>query len=241
MSITFNETSSDDFGMLMQNELVFKTIERDMETVKVPGRDGVILLDNDRDEPLDFPLVFLMKKTIHFDTIEEQIHAVRGWLSGKTGYHYLTWIGEPKHSYRARINGATTVRRRNSRLAYVDAPFEFHPRKFLTTGLVEKTITNNSILTGQGSLNALPIIRITGTGNVTLTINGKNLVLQNVTGGVIVDCELETVTNLTGTASMMQHLYSYPFPFLVPGDNYISWTNPSQFSVAMIPRWGDKA
>ena len=240
MSITFDGKSSEEYGLKMQNELRFETIERDMEVVKVPGRDGVVLLDNDRNETVSFPISFLMVRHPHFQTIEEQISACKIWLSANPAFSLFKWVGEPYHTYHARINGRSSFRRRNSRLAYVDVPFEFMPIKFLDDGLEEGTVLNNAIFVVKGSIPAKPIIKLTGTGNVNLTIKGKVLALKNVTGGVIVDCDLETVTNLSGTVSQMQNLYSYPFPNLVPGDNLISWDNAG-FTVTMIPRWGDPA
>ncbi|MCL2676247.1 MAG: phage tail family protein [Streptococcaceae bacterium] len=238
MSVKFNNKNLTDFGLALRSEIKFLSAQKQIEEVKVAGRDGLVLLDRDRLESIDFPLSFLMTfNPRNYSNIEKQIYEAKDWLSNMTGFRPFEWAGDIENQYLARIVGQTSITRRNPRVAFFEVPFQFQPNKFVKTGLAERTLFNGESVVNAGRLPALPIIRITGTGNITLNIGEKDFVLKNLTDGAVIDCENQTVTNLSGTESVMQLVNTYPFPSIPLGTSVVEWNTQPNFSVSIIPKW----
>jgi len=75
-----------------------------------------------------------------------------------------------------------------------------------------------------------PTIEITGTGNISITINSKSFNLKEIDGKYILDCKQKIIThNDLNASNKMQ----YDFPYLIPGNNSISYVgNVTEFKVA---------
>ena len=71
-----------------------------------------------------------------------------------------------------------------------------------------------------GTEKSLPYIKVTGTGAITLDINGRDF-LMNITDYIEIDSELGYTYR--GTAGMDDKVNG-ALPYLDPGANVISWT-----------------
>ena len=91
------------YGMEMQTELTIENAVRDIESVEVPGRDGVVLIDNDRYKDVPFSPKFLMWKKDTFESFEEQQNAVSNFLSASYGYSDMIIWNNSKYTYSARV------------------------------------------------------------------------------------------------------------------------------------------
>ena len=79
--------------------------------------------------------------------------------------------------------------------------------------------------------NAKPLIEITGTG--TITINDSEMVLDENTSSVIVDCEMEDAYE--GTINRNGNLHvTNGFPVLKAGENTVVVEG---CSIKLTPRW----
>lgn len=101
-----------------------------------------------------------------------------------------------------------------------------------------KTMTAGGTILNTGSQLALPVIKIFGTGDVTLTINGIPFVIKNIVGHIILDTGLmlayKEVTGLV--TSENSKIYTRNYPFFRKGSNTISWTG-TVTKVEIEPRW----
>ena len=104
-----------------------------------------------------------------------------------------------------------------------------HFREAIFRGPIEEgTITNPT------NYDALPLIRIVGSGDCTLTVNGKIVTLTDNDSGITLDCETKRAYNgVTPKDSGM----TGDFPVLIPGENTISWTGSGVTQVNITPRW----
>ncbi|GFH42746.1 hypothetical protein Hs30E_12970 [Lactococcus hodotermopsidis] len=239
MSITYRgKNAKAVYGLEILDDLTFENAARDVEVVEIAGRDGEIIIDNGRYKSVNATMSFVMWRNLDFETFENQINAIKNWLSLAFGYSNLLWSAEPDYTYSARVDGNVTIKPVNETRATVEVRFIFAPVKFLTSGLNVQSLSNNVAFASKGNISAKPLLTLTGTGNVTLKINGKDFILKNITGGIIIDCEKMTATNLDKNQSQMDKVYSWPMPVLKVGTNTISWDN-SSFSVTIVPRWGD--
>ena len=225
------------FGLEMLTELTIENAVRDIETIEVPGRDGVILIDNDRYKGVAFSPKFIMWKKDTFVSFEEQQNALTNLMTGSYGYSEMTILGNSNYTYMARVVDEVRITLDDEVSAEVEINFSLKPIKYITSGLDTVDLVNGAILNNIGKVPSNPMILLIGTGNVTLTIGSKTVVFKNITDGVVVDLEHKTVTNLDKNSPKWETLYTWPLPSLPVGSNKISWDN-SSFKISMIPRWG---
>ncbi|MDN5440476.1 MAG: phage tail protein [Lactococcus lactis] len=241
MSTVWSGKDLNDFGMRLLAELKFDGAERDIDEIEIPGRDGVVVRDNQRFNPVIQNFGFTISLLKEKSNLEAQIKEAQAFISGIYGFKDFSWEGEPNYIYKAKVDGKSSTTRNNPWIASVDVPVKLFPMKYLKdTYSKARTLKSGEAFQSKGTQIAYPIITLTGTGNVTLTVNGKSFILKNVTGGVVIDCENQVVTDLAKKNSQMDKVYSYPFPALKIGSNTISWDN-SAFTGTIIERWCELA
>ncbi|MGO2981614.1 MAG: hypothetical protein ACTID1_00415 [Pseudolactococcus laudensis] len=234
--IEFNGIKSEAVGLRLLGKAEFSQAQRDITEVVVPGRDGIVLISNERLEKINQNFSFHLKR-IGSNTLEQQMQVVKEWLDRPKGaFSSFLWEADELYQYQGRFISATYSRENNLFMA-VDITFQFQPIKFLKAGLNPATVTNGSTLKNIGKVVSKPVITLTGTGNVMLTINSKIYVFKNINGGIVVDSENEVVTSLDGYQPQWDKAYTWPLPVLGLGDSKISWDN-SAFKVSVTPRWG---
>lgn len=234
--IEFNGIKSEAVGLRLLGKVEFSQAQRDITEVVVPGRDGIVLISNERLEKINQNFSFRLKR-IGSNTLEQQMQVVKEWLDRPKGaFTSFLWVADELYQYQGRFISATYSRENNVFMA-VDITFQFQPIKFLKAGLNPVTVTNGSTLKNIGKAVSNPVITLTGTGNVALTINTKSYVFKNVNGGIIVDSENEVVTSLDGYQPQWDKAYTWTLPVLGIGNSKISWDN-SAFKVSVTPRWG---
>ncbi len=84
-----------------------------------------------------------------------------------------------------------------------------------------------------GNVPSEPIITVTGSGEITLMINGTIIELSDMNGDITIDSQLQEAYN--GTTSMNSNM-SGDFPLLQPGQNAISWSG-TLTAMVIEPNW----
>ena len=241
MSVVWSGKDLNDFGMRLHADLKFDGVERDIDEIEIPGRNGVVIRDNQRFKPVDQNFEFTISLLKGKSNLENQIKEAQAFISGLFGFKSFSWTGEPNYIFKAKVNGKSSTSRSNPLRASVDVPVKLSPLKYLKSNYdTARLLISGESFQNKGTQPAYPIITLTGTGNVTLTVNDKTFVIKNITGGVVIDCENQVVTDLTKKHSQMDKVYSYPFPNLKIGSNTISWDNTG-FTGTIIERWCELA
>ena len=80
---------------------------------------------------------------------------------------------------------------------------------------------------------AKPLIKVTGSGSGTLTIQGQTMNITNLVDYVYIDCEQQDVYRLP--SENRNSLASGVFPKLMPGNNSITISGFN--SVEIVPRF----
>lgn len=94
-------------------------------------------------------------------------------------------------------------------------------------------ITTNSVLENPGSAEALPLIEVNGSGNVTFAINGNEISITGMTANVpvFIDSETGYIYTAEGAATMTGEI-----PVLAMGLNTIT-IEAGVTSLRITPRW----
>lgn len=241
MSVVWSGKDLNDFGMRLHADLKFDGVERDVDEIEIPGRNGVVVRDNQRFKPVDQNFEFTISLLKGKSNLENQIKEAQSFISGLYGFKDFSWTGEPNYIFKAKVNDKSSTSRSNPLRATVAVPVKLFPMKYLKASYdTARTLKSGESFQNKGTQVAYPIITLTGTGNITLTVNGKKFVLKNITDGVVIDSENQVVSDLSKKHSQMDKVYSYPFPNLKIGSNTVSWDNTA-FTGTIIERWCELA
>ena len=199
--------------------------------ITIPGRDGVLHFDDDSYEnytkDIEFAIVNRGRR-VSYETINR-------WLDG---YGELMFSHEKGRVYRGIIKNKIDITNVVKQFSKFLVQWDVYPLKFSATPENDRLIlyTNDYKFTGNGAVEALPIIRIYGSGDVGLIINGVVHGLTNVEDHVIINSEISEVYK--GSDNRNNHYNADDFPRLRPSgnENTVSWTGDVN-KVIIDPNW----
>ena len=84
------------------------------------------------------------------------------------------------------------------------------------------TLTSPGNVTNAGTVNSLPLLKITGSGTVVLTIGGRSFTYVFDTPSVFIDSDSQEAYYLVPTTRKTNKMTG-AFPYLTPGVNAVSW------------------
>lgn len=236
-TFSFNGKTNTEFGLRVAEGKKISTSGLDVERVAVPGRDGELLISNNRlnSAELSFPVNFVKEKGL----IATEVYKISEWLNVE-GYKDLTISYDPDFIYRAAYLETFSIEETMRQFGKTTINFMCYPIKYFKDGMQRQNLSNGLALNGKGNVKAKPIIKLTGNGETVLTINGRKTKLKDVQGNIVLDMQSNQV--YSGNLSAWNKVVRSPefvMPFLDPGRNLISWTG--NFAVEITPFWGVKA
>ena len=215
--ISFDGKKSTDFDLRLINEVEHSSASKDISQVTVSGRDGVLLIDNNRLNPVTKEFPFRISTKSDLTKIGERL---TDWLA-VNGYKDLILSWDSDFVYRA---------------AFLET---FSISEILRQFRDRLTVSNGQTIQGKGNVNAKPVIIISGNGTMTITINGRQTKLKDIQGGITLDMQTNQVYSGGLPAwDKVVRAPQYKMPYLEPKNNRISWDG--NFTVSIIPNWGVK-
>ena len=224
-TITFKNVSSDTLGIMINRVVVPPSSQEDYQMISIPGRLEP-LRSNLKTRP---PIMITAEATIVDNTLR-QIY------STFQGVGQLIISAEPDKYYNASAQVITpdNIARYMNKITL---GFECQPFAYAVDNdpidLKNEGLNAASIEIG-GSYYCQPIYQITGSGDITLRVNGASpLTLYNVDGYVTVDTTL-----MMCRKNGVNVVSSGKLPFMSPGTNMISWSsNVTKMEVTKNERW----
>lgn len=228
--IIYNGVSTKDYNLRIINEVSHELSSHDIETEVVPGRDGVLLLDNQRLKPVEraFPLRLI-------DDVYQSTTEIAEWL-GVKGWHDLELSWDEGYIYQATVINMISISEVLKQLGRLQVVFLVHPIKYFKDNS-KITVTKEESLINRGNVKAHPLIELTGSGNTVITINGRRTVLEDVQGSITLDMKNRMVYkgNLSAWEKVVREENAV-FPHLDVGNNKVSWTG--DFTMKMVKNEG---
>lgn len=235
-TFTFNGKKNTDFGLKVAEGKKITSSSLDVERVTVAGRDGELLISNNRlnSAELSFPVNLVKEKGL----IATEIDEISEWLN-VAGYKDLTISYDPDFIYRAAYLETFSIEETMRQFGKTTINFVCYPVKFYKQGRTTQTLQNGATVNGIGNVNAKPIITLLGSGDCTLTINGRKTKLKAVQNKITLDMQANQVYsgNLPAWDKVVRSP-QFQMPYLDAGRNLISWDG--NFTVTMTPNWGAK-
>lgn len=222
---------SDNFGLRLQEPIKFGASKPKYDTASVPGRNGTLYrFDGSYENITGTARCFALQK----DTVQNALYAVSKWCMFQPGYHRLETEEEPE-IYRMAVvlSGAETEIRMRA-LAPFALSFDCKPQRYLKSGELPVTLTQSGTVLYNPGMEALPLIKVYGTGTATLTAGGRTVQIKSLDGLLTLDSDTQNAYK--GTLNKNSTISAPEFPVLPPGESAVAWTGGIQ-GVEIVPRW----
>lgn len=231
-----NGIRSDEMGILLRTLPTRTVPTRKYKHKDVSGRDGTV---RSRSGGYTNSAVEL-----ECDVIDEsRLPEIIGWLStpgtlrfsDEAGLMYTNATLEKDFARKFIIPRATAQR--------FTVKWTCDPFRIMTPDADPISITQSgTAINNDGTVEALPRIKITGDGDFALTIGMQTMFFSGIEGGIIVDAELGDALTIDGTQLINAKTDGALFR-IKPGNNVVSWLTGGEDSdgsvteVEITPRW----
>ena len=193
--ITYNNKNLSDFGVYYDSHSSFGSPERDVELVEIAGKNGALIIDNDRYRNIDltFPCY------VHTNFLA-QYRSVMAYLQSCKGYNRLEITQEPNHFRMASFNmGSQPTPNQFHRSGQFPLVFNCKPQRFLKSGETSTSVqsqsttytTNPININNTGSavssmvVDITPIQELHGFSNPWVGGSGKNKLKNSATSQTV--------------------------------------------------------
>lgn len=227
--IFYNNQNSNDLDLIIEKTPDIPTCNIEYETIEIDGGETLTKVKGFKDIALKFEFAY-------FATPEEYLmkkQRIDTWLLNSVG-KYLTYSLDEFTSYKVKqvsISDTTTTSRI---MRHFSVTFTCTGLKYMASGLKPIEVISSGItLNNFGSYEAKPLVKIYGTGNISVSIGNKNFIINNVVDYVNVDSEIKECykddinkgKDMTGD-----------WPVFSIGKNTITWTG-NVTKLEITPRW----
>lgn len=228
-NLTFNGIDSLSLGVAISGEGSYDAPSRDVSSYTIPGRNGTLLYDNGR-----YNNITVSYPAFVIGNLPSTAANIRAWLMTPTTYARLE---DDYHTDEFRLGIFSGTIGFNTTAWNQHAEFEIKfnckPQRFLKSGETATAVANNGTITNPTQFTSLPLISVTGTGSGTITVNGTTVTLEDLAGGIVLDCDTQDA--YYGLDPMNDNMTG-DFPTLSPGSNSVSFTG-GVTAVSITPRW----
>lgn len=202
----FGGIDSHDYGLIVSNDSGFDSPERDVTEVKVPGRNGSLILDNGR-----FENQRVVYNCVLTEDFTAQANALRAALMSQEGYQRLTDTFRPDVYRMGRIVEVTAKPGSRYENGQLTITFDCKPQKFLLTGeTAVAVVASGGRIENPTAFGARPLLEVWGYGGIL--IDGAPVVVDNATFGHVV---LADGPDLSGDPVSVRSLYEEGDPISV--------------------------
>lgn len=228
--LIYGDVDTRAFGVGIFGDQLAKAPERDQEFVKVPGRDGDLILDNGR-----YNNITVSYKAYIIDNYNENIKGLRNALMSRKGYQRLQDTVNPEQYRLAKAIPFEIDEHGVLRAAEFTMQFICKPQRFLVDGDIPIEVTGATSLLNQYEESAKPLIRAYGTGS--FAIGDVSVQITSANEYTDIDCELQEAfkdtlaTNCNSNIILPQEV----FPLLAHGENEITLDGITKLKIT--PRW----
>lgn len=223
----WNGTRSDAMHILFNERVPIVRPEERVEHIVIPGRSGELT----QVEGEDIFNSYIQTVTLTVKGLEN-VPAAEAWLKGDG---YVTFDTQPALRQKARIINAVTFQRHSKNANYYTGDVQFYcePIKRALADTDIEVTSSGATLTNPGTLPAFPEIQMEGSGAVSISIDGKTLIIPDLTSGWTADCANRWICQ-NGTPQW--NAWTGDFPQIPVGTSTILFTG-SITKLTITPHW----
>ncbi|MBK1809135.1 hypothetical protein JHL18_00535 [Clostridium sp. YIM B02505] len=205
---------------------------RNFNEIDMQGRNGKLVEDLGTygDIKVSIELNFIEKPKFFYD----EVRKIMFWLSKRDDYT-LTLADDLEYYYKVKRLEYSDIERKlkvkgTFTLNFICEAFRY----YRDNAIITITKNNYNFYSPNFAWDSEPVLKIYGSGNITLTINSNNILLNGVSSNIILDSVLkETYSN---TYENLNNKMSGEFPVLINGVNTINWIG-NITKIELVPNW----
>jgi predicted phage tail component-like protein len=224
--ITFKEQRASHHGLLVVRRPDIPIPTKQVETTAIAGRDGVLVSDISRYEPIEIEVTFNFLTSP--EKWNEHLRMVKAWAQGRGR---LSMSDDETYYYKVLYTKTDIAERTSRKIGTLGVVFVCDPYQYRKDGDIAYTPEQCAF---NGYDVCHPAYIIEGDGTCTLTVNG-NSVQVSVDDKVTIDSDLMIAFDADGSVANTSTIGNYEGLYLQPGDNEIQITD--SFTLSIIPRW----
>ncbi|MED3484948.1 phage tail family protein [Bacillus toyonensis] len=212
LDIRIDDKLGTDYRVCMVDRPAIPSAVEKVEFIDIPGRENGSLTKKNGYEDVEF--------TINFNLLEDEnikplLRKIKRWLrNAKT----LSFTDD--NVYR-KIKSVTIgdIDNQFEEYGQFEVTFKSDPYEYIIEQPIDLTMPMT--VTNYGTLYSLPKFTITGSGTVTIYVNGLAFQIKDIVNPVVVDSDLSLC--YSGSFPMNNKMIGN-FPILKEGENEILWT-----------------
>lgn len=165
--------------------------------------------------------------------------AMKAWLRpGRSGRLILG--DDPGHAYDAVLMSAQRVKLYTAKTYEVMARWSVQPwRVVLPEASVSNLTVSGSTLNNPYTMEARPVLTVTGTGDITLALAGNQIDIEGLEDAIRIDTEAGTASTTNLEDNLMDSVTGDVLKLTIPpGGGMLTWTG-SVTKVTVEPRYRD--
>lgn len=226
--LTYGTKNLSEFNTFYDSHSSFGSPERDVELVEVAGKNGALIIDNDRYRNIDISFNCYINSGFL-----GSYRSLMAYLQSLKGYNRLEISQEPNHYRMASFNmGSQPTPNQFHRSGQFPLVFNCKPQRFLKSGEAAVEYSVDGTITNPTLFPSYPLIRIYGTG--TVNINDQYITVSAHSFPYIdIDCELMDAYYGSSNANQYVTFSTNDYITLRSGNNYIAYGN----QIEVTPRW----
>ena len=217
-------------GIHLQKPIVFSEAVPNIESKKIPGRNGALIFDTGSYKNRSGAASCFCLQ----EDVETAISSAGRFLMSKKGYRRLETSDDPNHYWMARVENSPQIAMRLRTLAPFEISFDCKPQRFVKSGENSVVFTSNGSISNQYGQIALPLITLYGNGTGTLTIGSCVVDVKSLDGVLYLDSDTQNAYNNNGNQNM--NINAPTFPTLPDGETQIAFSGGIE-RIEIVPRW----
>lgn len=226
-SINFNNKNSfEDLGLIIEKRPNIPLPQKRTESILIPGRSGSLTLNEGTYEDIAIDAIFAFKDCNFYERLRE----IKDWLLEITEFH-LFFSDDTNNFYKIKYISMDNIERQIKKYGKFEVRFVCDSFLYSYEGKNLIEILEPTTLYNCG-YESNPYLKIYGNGSLTLLINNKLIILNNIVDFVEIDTE--SMNCFKGSELMNNNMIG-EFPTLKSGENTISFTGATKIEIT--PNW----
>lgn len=203
--------------------------EKRIDKLKFLNIDGMVYKDNLTYEPYNLDIECTIPSNMGYEGIKK----VKQLFKGKN--FELILYNRPDVILNAKLISSVNFEMAIKLDGTFLLSFEVQPFAELKSGRNWATIVNGQKIINLGNYESKPLIKVTGSGNITISYNSKTINFRNVSKPFIIDVDLEDVYGENGENLNNYMDINSDFEVFPEGEFTITYSGASK--VEIMPRW----
>lgn len=230
LSFTFGgKNSFTDYGIVISKRPNLPSPKRRVHYMDIPGRHGRVQYDDKTYEDITIVVECGLKDT---ENLVERLDTIKAWLFNAEESDLIFSFGEDK-KYIAQVVNAIDFTQVYKYTSSFPVIFNCQPFKYAVENEVITLNETGAAVYNPGSLESEPVITVYGSGDIILSINGKSINLNSISGNITID---SVIQDAYSGSSNLNNQMTGDFPVFKVGANVISWSGSVSY-VVIKPNW----